>query len=106
MRLDRLTKVCINLVLILLIALLLKFLITIPKEIYAQSRDEYKVSGIAEEFEMLMKEVGRSKLGTEWWEKMTQNEKWTYMFNWNAEKGWRFHSFIAFDEELFLIFER
>jgi len=105
MKLDRFTKVCINLVLILLIALLLKFLITTPKEIYAESRDEYKVSSVKEEFETLMKEAGARKLGTEWWEKMTPNEKWTYMFNWNAKKGWKFHSFIAFDEELILIFK-
>jgi len=106
MKLNRITKVCINLVLILLIALLLKFLVTIPKEIYAESGDEYKVSSIEEEFENLVEEVGRRKLGTEWWEKMTPNEKWTYMFNWNAKKGWKFHSFIAFNEELLLIFER
>ncbi|TET25548.1 MAG: hypothetical protein E3J76_01245 [Candidatus Aminicenantes bacterium] len=106
MTLNKFTKACINLMLILLIALLVKFLIIIPRDVYAKSGVEYKVSSTEEEFENLAKDVGRSKLGTEWWEKMTPNGKWTYMFNWNAEKGWKFHSFIAFDDELFLIFER
>lgn len=88
-----------------MIALLLRFLITIPKEIYAESGDEYKVFSIEEEFEKLVEEVGKGKLGMEWWEKMTSNEKLTYMFNWNARKGWRFHSLIAFNDYLFLIFQ-
>ena len=106
MKLDKSTKVLMNLVLILAIALLLKLLITIPRDVYAQSGNEYKVSSIEEEFKMLVKEVGKRKLGTEWWEKMAPYEKVTYMFNFNSDNGWRFHSFIIFEEEVLLIFER
>lgn len=111
MKLDRSTKVCLNLVLILLIALLGKNLITVPKEMYAQrirppTANIYKASLLDDEFETLVAEAGREKLGTEWWDKMTPNEKWTYMFNWNASRGWNFHSFIAFDEEVVLVFTR
>lgn len=111
MELDKFTKVCINLVLILLVTLLLKNLITVPKEMYAQrvnppTANIYKASLIDEEFETFVKEAGKGKLGTEWWDKMTPSEKWTYMFNWNASRGWNFHSFIGFDEEVVLVFER
>ena len=111
MKLEKSTKILINLVLILMAALLLKHLIIIPEELHAQrargmySIYSYKVSGVEEEFDNLIKEMGKKKLGTSWWEKMTANEQWTYMFNWNARKGWRLHDFIAFDEEILLIFE-
>jgi hypothetical protein len=113
MKLNRFTKVCFNLALILLIALLAKNLITVPKEMYAQrtrpptpTANIYKASLLDDEFETLVAEAGREKLGTQWWDKMTPNEKWTYMFNWNASRGWNFHSFIAFDEEVVLVFTR
>ena len=43
MKFDKFTKVLINLVLILLIALLLKSLIIAPKDVYAKSNLEYKL---------------------------------------------------------------
>ena len=113
MKLDGFTKVCLNLALILLIVLLVKNLITVPEEMYAQTvrppivkTNVYKVSSIEEEFDALVKDVGGRRLGTDWWDKLTPNEKWTEMFNWNASKSWRFHSFIAFEGELVLIFQR
>jgi hypothetical protein len=106
MRLDKFTKVLLNLVLVLLVALLLKSLIGVPKEIYAQGGNVYKVSIIEQEVEMIMKDVGSRKLDSRWWEKMSPGEQWSYVFNWNAGRGWKFHSFIAFDEELLLIFEK
>jgi len=44
MKLDKFTKVLINLVLILVIVLLLKFLITVPRDVYAKGMYEYKVT--------------------------------------------------------------
>ncbi len=41
MKLDKFTKVCINIVLILVIVLLLKLLITAPKDVYASRATEY-----------------------------------------------------------------
>lgn len=106
MRLDKLTKVLINLVLIAVAALLLKSLVTEPEDAYAQLMTEYKVSSIEEEFEALLKEEKGGKLGTDWWDKMVPSEKLTQMLNWNFRRGWRFRDFLAVDEELFLIFER
>lgn len=106
MRLDRLTKILINLALIALAALLLKSLMTNPKNAYAQLMTEYKVSSIEEEFEALLKEEKGGKLGMDWWDKLAPSDKLTYMLNWNFRRGWRFHDFLAVDEELFLIFER
>ncbi len=106
MKFDKSTKILLNLVLLLLTALLLKSLIGVPKYIYAQGGNEYKVSSIDQEIEMIIKDVGSRKLDSRWWEKMNSGEQWSYVFNWNARKGWKFHGFIAFDEELLLVFER
>lgn len=116
MKIDKLTKVFINFALILLIALLMKFLVTIPKQTYAQVArpsiarlEEYKVVSPEEEVANLLAEEGRRKMGREWqdkWEKMTSTEKWTYMFNWNSARGWRYVNFIITDEELLLVFIR
>lgn len=104
MKLEQSTKILLNLVLVLLAALLLKFLISIPKT-YAASGDEYKVSSVEQEFANYLKDADRAKLGTDWWDKLTSSEKWTYMVNWNLRRGWKFHSFIPFDEEVYLVFE-
>jgi len=114
MKLNNLTKTLINLILILLIALLMKFLVTTPKQTYAQVArpsiarlEEYKVVSPEEEFASLLEEEGKSKLGTEWldkWDKMTTSEKLTYMFNWNSRRGWKYHNFIIANEALLLVF--
>ena len=106
MKLDKSTKLLINLVLILLIALFLKLLINGPMEMYAQTSTKYKVTSLEEEVETVAKEVGSKFLDSREWGKMSPSEKWTYLFNWNATRGWHFHSFMAFDEGLFLIFTR
>jgi hypothetical protein len=105
-KLDKSTKFLINLVLILLIALFLKLLINGPTEIYAQTSNRYKVTSLEEEVETVAKEVGSGFLDSREWEKMSPSEKWTYLFNWNAGRGWHFHSFMEFEEGLFLIFSR
>lgn len=111
MKLDRFTRICLDLVLILLIALLLNNLVTFPKKMYAQRANpppqmKFKVATVEEEFERFIEEAGKGKLSTDWWEKMTAGERWTYMFNWNLRSGWSFHSSIVFDEEVILIFIR
>ena len=105
MKLDRSTKILLNLVLILVIALLLKFLVTTPKT-YAAIGPEYKVSTVEQEFASYMSDAERTKLGADWWNKLTSSEKWTYLFNWNRRTGWKYHSFVTFNNDLFLVFER
>lgn len=104
MKVDKFTRVLIQMLLILLIALLVKSLVILPKKAYGQITGEYKVSTIEEEVERLIKEV--DKLDSRWWEKLTVNEKLTYIFNWNARNGWKFTNYIALDEEFFFIFKR
>ncbi len=104
MKLDKSTKILLNLALILVIALLLKFLVTIPKT-YAAVGPEYKVSSVEQEFANYMGDAERTKLGADWWDKLTSSEKWTYMFNWNRRRGWKYHSFVIFNDEVFLVFE-
>lgn len=106
MTFDRSTKVLLNLALVLLAALLLKSLITVPKAVSAQVTGQYKVSSVEQDVETIMREVGSRKLDSRWWEKMSPSEQWSYVFNWNARQGWKFHSFMAFDDELLLIFQR
>jgi hypothetical protein len=104
MKLDRSTKILLNLALILGIALLLKFLVTIPKT-YAAIVPEYKVSSVDQEFANYISDAKSRKLGADWWDKLTSSEKWTYLFNWNRGRGWKYHSFVIFNDELFLVFE-
>lgn len=106
MKLDKSTKFLINLVLILLIALFLKLLINWPMEVYAQASTRYKVSSIEEEVEIASQEVGRGFSDSREWGKMSLSERWTYILNWNAGRGWSFQNYMAFDEGVFLIFSR
>ncbi len=106
MKLDKSTKFLINLVLILLSALFLKLLFNGPMEAYAQTSTRYKVTSLEEEVDTVSKEVGSKFLDSREWEKMSLSEKWTYLFNWNAARGWHFHSYMDFEEGLFLIFSR
>jgi hypothetical protein len=100
-KLDKFTKVCINFVLILVIALLVKFLITIPKDVYAKPGFEYKTISISAEHQKLLKEWGRQKLNEE-----RIKAGGALVLNRYAKKGWRLHSFIVIEDDHLLIFER
>ena len=89
MKLDKFTKILLNVVFILLIALLVKSLATVPKDLYAKDNVEYEV----EAFDVSISELGKG-------------------LNEMAKKGWRLHSAQAFhympDREDFfvVIYER
>ena len=88
MKLDRFTRVCINIVLILLIALLVKSLVIVPKDVYAKGKIEYKAIhavAVRRELAVTDKAVALEKL-----------------LNQYSEQGWKFR---WFDGNL-MIFER
>jgi hypothetical protein len=71
-------------------------LIAVPKQTYAQiarpdPMPQYKVAALDEEFARYVSEEGKRKLSSDWWDKLTPGEQWTSLFNWNANKGWRYH---------------
>ena len=86
MRLDKSRKILINMALILLLALLVKFLVAIPNEAQAKTRYEYKFVDV-EEFGGEMK----AKALTQYVNQLAQN-------------GWRLHSLVPWAEVV--IFER
>lgn len=88
MKLERFTRVCINIMLILLIAFLVKSLIIVPKDAYAKEKDEYKVVNavaVRREGVVTYQAVALEKL-----------------LNQYSEQGWKFR---WFDGKL-IIFER
>ena len=108
MKLDKFTKVFLNLVLVLLIALFLKFLITAPKDVYAKGGVEYKTTTLGTEMkeqrEELYKKLEEYR-GEGWQQDYFIQE---ILLNQYAKKGWRLHSFIPLKREgdAILIFER
>ncbi len=75
MKLDKFTRICINIVLILVIVLLLKLLITVPKDVYAARATEYMAEG----------EIGKM-----------DTDEFTDMCNEYAKEGWKLHSFSIY----------
>jgi hypothetical protein len=94
MKLDKFARICINIVLILLIALLLKSFITIPKDLYAKSGFEYKtIQFLDYEHRKLQRELGEKKYNEEI--TMAGDNQIESILNWYAKKGWRLHTVIG-----------
>ena len=99
MKLGKSTTILLNAVLILLVAILLKSLITIPKNLYAQSNITYKIIYYEDEIGL-----AAMKEGTVSWEK--RHTRFEEPLNKLAEEGWRFHSDIKMSGYTLLVFER
>ena len=85
MKLDKFTRVCINIVLILLIALLVKSLVTVPRDLQAKTNMEYRVVEV----------TGYAR---------NDAQGVTKKINDYVNKGWKFHSCDGSDN--FVIFEQ
>ncbi|MFQ6070018.1 MAG: hypothetical protein ACE5LC_05765 [Candidatus Aminicenantales bacterium] len=85
MNLNKSTRILINVALVLLIALLLKSLISVPRSAVARSGSQYKVVDIADFGE-------------------TNAKTLTQYINQLSEHGWRLHSLVPWIEVV--IFER
>src|SRR5512135_474704 len=95
MKLDKVTLSFVRLVLILLAVLLVKLIISTPLRTYAQidrSMDapRYKVNTLDAELSAFFTEEGKKKLNSDWWDKMSLNERWTAVFNRNAAQRWTY----------------
>lgn len=99
MKFDKSTKILINLVLILVIAFLLKSIIAVPKNLYAQANFEYKIIWYEDEVGMAMQKEGAVS-----WEK--RHTRFEEPLRRLAEEGWRFHSDIKVSGYTLLVFER
>lgn len=102
MKLDRFTRICINIVLILVIALLLKSLVTVPKNVYAKPGFEYKaIESLFNEREKMLKELGEKKYREV---AMKSGDYWIDpILNWYAKKGWKLHTFIAQEVDGYIV---
>ena len=99
MKLSKSTTILLNAVLFLLIVILLKSLITIPKDLYAQDSYKYKVIYYEDEIGLAAMKEG----AVSWEERHTRFEE---PINKLAEQGWRFHSDIKMSGYTLLVFER
>lgn len=99
MKFSKSTTILLNAVFILLIVILLKSLITIPKDLYAQGNYKYKVIYYEDEIGL-----AAMKEGTVSWEK--RHTRFEAPINQLAEEGWRFHSDIKMSGYTLLVFER
>jgi hypothetical protein len=99
MKLSKSTTILLNAVLMLLIVILLKSLITIPKDLYAQNNFKYKIIYYEDEISLTAMREG----AVTWEERLTKFEA---PINQLAEKGWRFHSDIKMSGYTLLVFER
>jgi deoxyhypusine synthase len=110
MKLDKFTKVLVNLVLILLIALLVKSLVIVPRDLYAKAGVEYKTTSLVIE----VKELGDEGINKLY--RKTPEEEYErmdsyicdFVLNQYAKKGWRLHGYIPTKngEDAIIIFER
>ncbi len=98
MKLDKSTKIFINLVLILVIGFLVKSLIIMPKDVYAKPGVEYKITNFDFETKKLYMELGAEKFAKMGKEK-TEDKFKIYLaetvLNQYAKKGWRLHSVLG-----------
>ena len=99
MKFDKPTKILINLVLILMTAFLIKSIIAVPKNLYAQANYEYKIIWYEDEVGMAMQKEGAVS-----WEK--RHTRFEEPLRRLAEEGWRFHSDIKVSGFTLLVFER
>ena len=79
MRLTKSTTILLNVVLVLLALLLIKSLITLPKNLYANNSFEYSVTTLS---------IGPSS-------RDEQNQAFSDLLNNKAKEGWKFHSVVG-----------
>lgn len=99
MKFDRSTKILINLVLLFVIVFLLKSIMAVPKNLYAQSNYEYKIIWYEDEVGIAMQKEGAVS-----WEK--RHTRFEEPLKRLAKEGWRFHSDIKMSGYTLLVFER
>ncbi len=99
MKLNKSTTILLNAVLILLVFILMKSLIAIPKDLYAEGSHKYKVIYYEDEISLAAMKEG----AVTWEERLTKFET---PINQVAEKGWKFHSDIKMSGYTLLVFER
>lgn len=99
MKVDKSTKILINLILVLLVVFLLKSITAVPKNLYAQGNHQYKIIYYEDEVGL-----AAMKEGAVSWEK--RHSRFEAPLNKLAEEGWRYHSDIKMSNYTLLVFER
>ena len=111
MKFDKVTLAVMRLVLVLLAVLLVKLIISAPPPSFAQidrslDAPRYKVNTLDAELSAFFTEEGKKKLNSDWWDKMSLNERWTAVFNRNAAQRWTYQGSFQAGQDTFLIFSR